>query len=357
MREYRRLTYNDRLKLEALYNAGMPVLKIAEELGFFYTGIYREIQCGKYQHKNSDWTYSTRYSADRAQQMANFRIAGRAKSLKIGNDYEFIKFAEKMILEYHYSPEAVLVEIERQGLQFKTHISVRTFYRYIDAGVFPHLTRSHLPFRGKSQKPKKKTIEKKDSKIGTSIEKRPPEVETRETFGNWEMDSVIGKREKGQTMLVFTERKTNMELVFRSSEKGLASTVHVLDRLERKLGKNNFKKIFRTITCDNGCEFNGPALIERSSIGRGQRTALYYCHPYCSSERGSNEKQNQMLRRWIPKGTKIENYSDAYLTRVERWLNNYPRGKYNYQSSEELFATELSKLGIKNFFEKFYRNT
>ena len=47
MKEYRRLTYNDRLKLEALYNSGMPVLKIAEELGFFYTGIYREIKCNK----------------------------------------------------------------------------------------------------------------------------------------------------------------------------------------------------------------------------------------------------------------------------------------------------------------------
>ncbi len=354
MREYRRMTYSDRLKLEALYNSGMPVVKIAEKLGFFYTGIYREIQNGKYQRKNSDWTYSTRYSADRAQQMADFKTAARSKPLKIGNDYAFVRYAEDMILNRRYSPEAVLAEIEKKGLHFDTKISVRTFYRYIDQGVFPNLTRKSLPYKGKRKKQQKKTIEKTESKIGTSIEKRPPEIETRETFGNWEMDSVIGKREKGQTMLVFTERKTNMEFVFRSNDKGIHGTVNILDRVERKLGKKIFQNVFKTITCDNGTEFNCPDLIERSSVGRGLRTTVYYCHPYCSSERGSNEKQNQMLRRWVAKGTKIETYTDTYLSDVESWLNNYPRRKYDYKSSIELFTEELSKLGIKNFFEKFY---
>ena len=354
MKEYRRLTYKDRLKLEALYNSGMPVIKIAEELGFFYTGIYREIKCGTYLHKNTDWTHSKYYSADRAQQMATFKTSARAKSLKIGNDYDFIRFCEDMIINHKYSPEAVLAEIDKRNLQFKTKISVRTFYRYIDHGIFPNLTRKSLPYKGKRQKQQKKTIEKTESKIGTSIEKRPPEIDTRETFGNWEMDSVVGKREKGQTMLVFTERKTNMELVFRSNDKGIHSTVNILDCVERKLGKKIFQSVFKTITCDNGCEFSAPDLIERSSVGRGNRTAVYYCHPYCSSERGSNEKQNQMLRRWIPKGTKIEAYTDIYLSDVEKWLNNYPRRKYDYKSSIEMFSEELSKLGIKNFFEKFY---
>ncbi len=117
-------------------------------------------------------------------------------------------------------------------------------------------------------------------------------------------------------MLVFTERKTNYELVFRSKDKTTLSTVRILNRLERLLGAS-FSKIFRTITCDNGCEFAAPDLLEQSIRHRGKRTHIYYCHPYSSWERGSNEKQNQMLRRYIKKGTRIEDYSDADLKHAE----------------------------------------
>ena len=56
-----------------------------------------------------------------------------------------------------------------------------------------------------------------------------------------------------------------------------------------------------------------------------------------------------MIRRWIPKGTKIELYSDEYLQHTADWLNDYPRRMFDYQTSRELFQKELRKLGINNF--------
>ena len=345
---FRRFTYQDRLKIEALYNAKVPVLKIAEELGFHFTCVYKELKFGFYNHLNSDLTYTRKYSADLAQQTSQFNTAARAKDLKIGHDYEFVKFVEHMILDLHYSPEAVLAEIKRKKLKFNTDVSARTIYRYIDNGIFPHLTRKVLPFKGKREKKKKESIVKAESKLGKSIEIRPVEVSSRDTFGHWELDSVIGKREKGNTILVLTERKTRYELIFRSKDKSVFSTVKVLNTLEGLLGRK-FRKIFKSITCDNGSEFNASDAIEKSCIGNYNRTNVYYCHPYSSSERGSNEKQNQMIRRWILKGTKIEEYSDEFIQNTADWLNDYPRKLFEFKSSRDLFMSELRKLGIKNF--------
>ena len=351
-RTFRRFTYQDRLKIEALYNAKVPVKKIASEIGFHFTCVYKELKLGYYMHKNSDWTYTKKYCADLAQKHSNFNIAGRAKDLKIGNDYKFVKYVEDMIINQHYSPEAVLAEIKNKKLKFKTDVSVRTIYRYIDNGIFPNLTRKSLPYKGKREKKKKESIVKTDSKLGKSIQLRPEEVFSRLTFGHWELDSVIGKREKGETLLVFTERKTRYQLIFRSSDKTCISTIKVLNALELKLGRN-FKKIFKTITCDNGVEFALSDQMERSLFGNYNRTEIYYCHPYCSSERGSNEKQNQMIRRWITKGTKIEQYSDDFIQSTADWLNDYPRGIFDYQTSRDLFNLELRKLGLKNFEKNF----
>ena len=347
-RTFRRFTYQDRLKIEALYNANVPVKAIAEEVGFHFTCVYKDLKLGYYQHKNHDWTYTRKYSADLAQQHSQFNVAGRAKDLKIGHDYKFVEYVEDMILNKHYSPEAVLADIRRRKLQFSTDVSVRTIYRYIDNGIFPNLTRKSLPYKGKRQKKKKERIVRTQSKLGKSIEKRPEEVSSRATFGHWELDTVIGRREKGETLLVFTERKTRYQMIFRSSDKSPSSTVRVLNRLELQLGRS-FHKIFKSITCDNGVEFAYADHLERSQLGSSPRTEIFYCHPYCSSERGSNEKQNQMIRRWILKGTKIEQYSDEYIQSTADWLNDYPRGIFNHQTSRDLFKKELRALGVKKF--------
>ena len=82
-----------------------------------------------------------------------------------------------------------------------------------------------------------------------------------------------------------------------------------LDAIERKLGAEKFGTIYKSITVDNGTEFAMADEIERSCLIDGQRTKVYYCHPYSSWERGSNENVNGMIRRKHPKGT---DFSDVY---------------------------------------------
>ena len=350
--KHRKMKESDRNKLEALYNAGLPVRRIAEELGFSKVAIYAELKRGIYQHRNPDWTETVRYSAYKAQRKANYQATAKGAPLKIGNDYRFAEFVTSMIKK-GYSPSAILDYIETNNLYFDTKVSRGTLYNYIDKGILRGITAKNLIRKGKMKHHKKKEkAAKKLPHFEHSIEKRPSEVHARTSFGHWEFDSVIGTQEKGYTLLSFTERKTRMQLVIRSKDKTAASTVAVLDGIERRIGKTNFRKIFRTLTCDNGCEFSDTSGLEHSPNGT-ERTKIYYCHPYCSSERGSNENQNGFIRRFVPKGTAISRYTPQRLREIQDFINDYPRRLFNGQSARTMFNRELAALGLEKISHFF----
>ncbi|MEG1550576.1 MAG: IS30 family transposase, partial [Ruthenibacterium sp.] len=60
-----------------------------------------------------------------------------------------------------------------------------------------------------------------------------------------------------------------------------------------------------------------------------------YAHPYSSWERGSNENQNRIIRRFIPKGEDIGKYSSEEIECMEHWINNYPRRQFGYESAAQ----------------------
>ena len=142
------------------------------------------------------------------------------------------------------------------------------------------------------------------------------------------MDTVVGKQGTKTVLLVLSERVMRKELIFKIPSKSQAAVVKVLDRLERKMGKL-FEETFKTITCDNGCEnldFEG---IERSIRNKKRRTKVYYAHPYSSWERGTNENINKMIRRFIPKGIDISEFTSKQIEQIQHWINNYPRRIFN----------------------------
>ena len=346
---YKMFNSSTRDKLEALYNAGVPVKKIAEELGFTFQSIYRELKKGFYMHRNTDWTETKKYSAVKAQRLAEQRATAKGAPLKIGKDYKFAAFVEEMILA-GYSPSAILDYIEDNNLEFSTKVCRVTLYSYIDKGIFLHVSNKNLLIKGKRKK-KHRTVKtvKQLPKVENSIEKRPKEANDRTAFGHWELDTVVGKKKKGETILAMTERKTRMELIFKAKDKSAASTVLMLNRLERQIGSKAFRTIFKSITCDNGSEFANTIGMEYSPYTHKKRTSVYYCHPYCSSERGSNENQNRFIRRFVPKGTVIKDVNQEQINYIQNFINTYPRHILKGKNSLFLFKNELEKINIKIF--------
>ena len=348
---YKRITYDVRLQIERMYNVlRMNAVKISQVLGYSNPAIYYELKRGFYMHLNGeDWTQTRKYSADIAQRSAEFNKESRGAQPKIGKDHDTLRIIEELILKRKLSPAVALATIKREKIPVKTQMCVTTLYHYIDKGYFRRLTNKDLVYRGTRKRKYRKVEKVKNPPRGISIDFRPPHVLEREEFGHWELDSVIGARSKGNTLLVLTERKTRFELVFRAADKSVASTVAVLDRLEKRLGIAKFRKIFKTITCDNGSEFADWRRMELSTRGNSVRTSVFYCHPYCSSERGSNENQNRILRRFIKKGVPIANYSDSEIAQACNYLNDLPRKIFAWQTAREYFNAELSALGIKKF--------
>lgn len=353
-RKGKHIQYEERQLIEHIVKKSHPkkisVRKLISIIGCSESTIRRELKRGKVKLRDWMWREYTSYSADIAQRYYDYQATNKGPDLKILKDYEFVEYVEKKIIEDKYSPDAVIMELEqigflnpKTGKKFKTKICTKTLYNYIDKEIFPNLTNRSLPRQGRSPKRKQRRVRKALRNVdGKSIWERPEAANKRSEVGHWEMDCIEGPKGKDDAcLLTIVERKLRKALVFKISNQTQTCVINVLDKLERKLGRKRFSETFKTITVDNGSEFLNHEKMEKSLRSKTKkRTQIYYCHPYSSWERGSNEQTNGMIRRFIPKGKVISIIPNKDISEIEKWLNNYPRrifdGKSSNQKEEEI---------------------
>ena len=335
------INYDERRQIEILLKAGHKTKEIAKLLGGrSERTIRREIARGTVELLNSDLTTRKEYSADAAQTDYDKKASAKGPKLKIGKNFALVEFVENIIIKDKYSPYSALEEAKKQNVP--VNICLKTLYNYIDQGLFLNLTNKDLPVKKNAPKRVYNHVRRANNHTGTSIEERPECVESRADFGNWELDTVVGKKGTKTVLMVMTERALNVEIIRKISHKSEECIVAELDKLERKYSSKKFREIFKTITCDNGCENLDWRGMERSVLTKGKRTKVYYAHPYSSYERGSNECANKLIRRFIPKGSDISKFTKKQIKYIENWINNYPRRMFGGLSSVDL----LNLLGI-----------
>lgn len=323
-RRFSHLKWKDRLKIEKMLKEGCKAKDIAAALRVSDSTIYREIRRGQTVQRTTELIDREVYCPDVAEDKYRANLAAKGPALKLGNDYLLAAYIEDKIVNERYSPEAVLMKIKEDGLTFSVELSKWTLYSYISKGIFLGVTNKNLPRGGGKQKAYRKVRQAHLSR-GDSIEDRPEEILLRKHLWDWEMDTVESCKTDKTRLLVLTERKLRREIITKIPDGTAASVVRALDRMERKLGSRVFRQVFHTITVDNGSEFADCDGMERSRLVKQNRTHVYYCHPYSAYERGSNENANSMIRRWLPKGTKLADVSNAEIQRIEDWMNSYPR--------------------------------
>lgn len=340
------LTLTQRRQLEGFLSAKLHKRKIAELLGVSLATVYREIKRGEsikkvtlYDPRWGELYYKNViiYSADKAEENYRLNLTAKGAPLKVGKDFDFIRYVERRVLVDGISPCAVVGEIKRNKL-CNTVVSKTTMYRYIQMGMFMNVSMRNCPMGQRKKQYRKATVKRPPR--GTSIEKRPLEISKRDSFGHWEMDCVCSKQNTKSALLVFSERLTRYEIIMRIPNKKTATVVDCVDKLEKQYGQL-FSKLFKSITVDNGVEFSDFAGLEKSIYG-GKRTNVYYCHPYTSCERGTNERLNRDIRRKFPKGTDFTDVSDKEVKAVEIWLNKYPREIFGFSTAAEKFNEQLS---------------
>lgn len=322
------ITERQRYEIELLLKEKYTLSKISEVLGIKYHTLWHEIKRGTVKQMDTHLREFYAYKADYAQMVYENSVSNRGRNLKIGSDHELAAYIEDMIRNKKYSPEALLFHAENENMHFTTKLCCKTIYNYLDAGLFLNVSVDDLPVKKATQekKDKKKSTVSLNNRKGRSIEERPADILDREEYGHWEMDTVVSAQNTGKScLLVLSERMAREEIVIKIKNKKASSVVHALNMLERKYGSKQFREKFKTITVDNGVEFLDSEGIEKSRYTKGNRTTLYYCHPYSSYERGTNENINRMIRRFFPKGTNFDTVTKQQIAMVETWINNYPR--------------------------------
>ena len=347
--QYHHLTKDDRAKIQSLIeqkdkqgNRLFSNTYIAEYIGVHKSTITRElrrikskinIRSGKIKNKP--------YNADDAQNDYEFKRA-MSKANYILDDFpELREYIENKILIDKWAPDAISGYINSHKLYKQkgfTSISTTTIYRAIHYGLLKvkkEDTRRMTKFE-KSGKYSKKG-ELPESKLSYSIELRSDDINNRKTFGNWELDTVISTS-KGihKCLMTLTERKTRFEIIGTLEAKSKDEIICKFKKIKDYL-KNNIKELIKSLTTDNGTEFSGfKEIIEITGA------KLYFCHPYASCEKGTNEKHNSIIRYFIPKSTLIENYTSEEINNICYWMNNYPRKILNYYTPQEVLQKELN---------------
>lgn len=333
-------TLNDRYTLERMLKKGFSKPDIAASLGKCRSSIYYEINRGLCVQRTTDLIDVEVYCADVAHRRYREHLKEKGPELKIGHDHELVKRLEELIVDQHFSPGAAIAQIKKDGKEY-TEICENTVYNYIYRGdVFLVLTPEYLHDKGRRHYAAKSKKQAARAPRGESIENRPKEIKSRGSFGHWEMDSIMGCKGSKKTLLVLTERRTRMGIVILLEDHTAASVVKAINGLERRFGKL-FYKLFKSITVDNGCEFQDFEGIELSHRRKGKRTIVFFCHPYSAYERGSNENMNRLIRRFFPKGTNFDEVTKEQVAEAERWVNNYPRRLLEWKSAAELFDEEM----------------
>lgn len=311
---YKQLTEDERYHISGLLKARYTQAEIAIELKRSPSTISREIK------RNSGGC------GYRPKQAHNSSQERRCQA------YKHIKFTPELLahviecLEKKWSPDQISQHTQAQGKNTVSHERIYQFIaedKRVGGELYKHLRHGHKQRKKRCNRPERRGSIK--NRIG--IENRPAIVEERSRIGDWELDTIIGKNHKG-VLVTLVDRFSLKTLIKKLDSKHAALvTAACIEKLRP------YKHLTHTATSDNGKEFAG-----HQEIAKQLGLDFYFANPYASWERGTNENTNGLIRQYVPKGTRISDYNDAYIQHVEDELNNRPRRVLGYQTPNQVFA-------------------
>lgn len=330
------LTSEDRGAIQAMKKLNYSNRTIASYLHCSPTTVSNELKRGT-PTKKSGRGRTPGYSAKRGKAVYQANRKNSRKPHKINRCQKFVRWVLTQMRQCNWSIDACVGYARKHKLFPSSEmVCTKTLYNEIWAGNID-ISVMELPEALKRKKHRNNN-KKNKKRYGASIEERPEVVNSRTEEGHWEGDTVVGKR-NGQEAVILTllEKKTQNYLAIRISGKTSEAVNAAMAALREEYGER-FSQVFRTITVDNGSEFAEFSAVEQWG------TKVYFAHPYTSWERPQNERHNGMLRNYIPKGISIELFSDEDILAASDSINGLPRKKLDYATPEELFEAFLDSV-------------
>lgn len=331
------LQREDRGAIQCLKRKGYTDRAIAREIGCSPSTVGNELRRGTPPRKSNKGR-APGYSAKLGETVYRANRARSRRRHKTDCCSKFIAWVVKMVRTEQWSLDACVGHARlHQKFPADAMVCTHTLYNELWARNLP-LSVTEVP-EALKRKQAKGTQPRENKKVyGTSIDGRPEIAALRIEEGHWEGDTMVGKRDgKEAVVLSLLEKKTENYLAIRIRSKTSEAVTAAMKGLKTEFG-DKFSQVFKTITVDNGSEFADFAQTENWG------SKVYFAHPYSSWERGQNERHNGMLRAFIPKGVSMEQFTDEDILMAADKLNGRPRNKLGYQTPEELFDSFLDRV-------------
>lgn len=322
---HKQITVADRKVIEILLNDKYKASEIANKLGVDKSTICREINIR---------STPAGYFSDIAQldYETKRKNTGRRKKLSFSQTQNYV--LERIM--YGWSPEQISGRMKLEGRS--DHVCMETIYAWI---YTDSICRKDKVYQYLRQAKKRRTKHHKRHTHSVkvlnkvSIRKRPDIVNQRLEYGHFEGGSVIYTNKHAINTL--NELMTGMvyftKLTRKTSDLTAQAIIDVFSSTKAK-----------TLTLDNGMEF-----MEHEYISKHTGVSIYFCDPYCSSQRGSNENTNGLLRRYLPKRANIDDLTQEDLNDIAWELNNRPRKRLGYLTPIEFYRINVLNLPKEQF--------
>lgn len=313
-KRYSHIIKTERLEISVLKKKGYSIRDIAYALKRSPGTISDEMR------RNST---KRRYDPEKANHKARVRRKySKYQGMKIVQRNELRDYIETKLKD-DWSPEEISGRLERIDRHLP-YASFRVIYKFVSSTYGTPFVK-HLRYKGKKRKSVNRTpVTKIEGR--TFIDQRPKIVENRRRFGDWEGDFIVSGRPGKGVLLVLHERKARFVLLRRILNPTIAEVHRIIAEMTGGV-------IVNTLTLDNDIVFR-----KHKELSQILGAPVYFCHPYHSWEKGGVENSNKLIRQYIPKGSDISRYEDAYIQTIQDKLNNRPRKCLKYQTPLEVMS-------------------
>ena len=324
MKQYKRLSINERVEISALWRSGVSKSEIAKRLNRHRSSIGRELRLWKnYDPLKAD-IYSQRAASSRNRYKSKIQkcsCLGEYINTHIKLKWSPVQISNSLALLYPKDPH---MQISYEGIY--------TYIYLLGRGELKKELIEGLRQRKKTRYRRKGIYDKRGQIVDMiSIEERPVEVADRSVAGHWEGDLIMGKGHKS-ALGVIVERKTRAVLLVPLVAKDAYSVREAFEQALMTLPD----QMKRSMTYDNGREMSQHKLFTANT-----KMQVYFCHPNSPWERGTCENTNGLIRQYFPKGTDFTQVSLQEIKLAQDQLNERPRKTLEWKTPKDVFENEI----------------
>lgn len=146
----------------------------------------------------------------------------------------------------------------------------------------------------------------------------------------------------GAVLLTIHFVEQGLQLAFLRQRNDSQTVIHIFNRLYLELRPDIFMELFPVLLADNRSKFSNPSAIEFDTQGNS-RTKMFYYNASAPYQKGSCENNHEMIRRIIPKGEDIGQYTQEQIDLIMSHINSYARKNLGNKSPYEMFEFQYGK--------------